>query len=189
MVVALVVLVVILALSAILLHAAASLSRRSFTVSYQNTQCELAAEAVADELIDALEDGSHELTKSIFTEIDWERSWHDYDPNETSKDSIHSAEKAMRTYQIGFSGENGAGTGALNGMFQISVTLYWEASEPGVAYLNGDYRELVARIVCTNAEGGYYAVLLRFGNSVIKLQGKDYWGGTWNFLWKESVQR
>lgn len=189
MAVAVIALMVMVSLSAILMTAAGNLRKRAMTVAYQNAQCEILTEFLADELTAELQTKSGTLWNNIYTQIE-NQVWPRYD------DSVSEAENhktnAIQTYKLemDFQDSGDAEGQALfeDGHFDVTMEIYWETTDQ--MYINVANKELVIRLICQSAEGGYYAVLLRYesANEIVAGMGyEEYWLGKWLFLWQERA--
>ena len=187
MALALVALLVMVTLSALLMTSAGNLRKRSASVAYQNTQCEILAEFLADELTRELQTKSGSLWNNIYTMIE-NQVWPRYD--NTISEAENRKTNAIQTYpiELDFSGALAEAAGFGDGAFSVTMDIYWEMSDQ--MYINTVNKELVIRLICESEEGGYYAVLLRYESAneiAAGMSNEEYWFGKWLFLWQERA--
>ena len=188
MALALVALLVMVTLAALLMTSAANLRKRSASVAYQNTQCEILAEFIADELTRELQTKSGTLWNNIYTMIE-NQVWPRYD--NTVSEEENRKTNAIQTYPIELDFSDGAlseEAGLPAGTFSMTMDIYWEMSDQ--MYINTANKELVIRLICESTDGGYYAVLLRYESAneiAAGLNYEEYWFGKWLFLWQERA--
>jgi hypothetical protein len=188
MALALVALLVMVTLAALLMTSAANLRKRSASVAYQNTQCEILAEFIADELTRELQTKSGTLWNNIYTMIE-NQVWPRYD--NTVSEEENRKTNAIQTYPIELDFSDGTlseEAGLPAGAFSMTMDIYWEMSDQ--MYINTANKELVIRLICESTDGGYYAVLLRYESAneiAAGLNYEEYWFGKWLFLWQERA--
>ena len=185
MALALVALLVMVTLSALLMTSAANLRKRSASVAYQNTQCEILAEFLADELTRELQTKNGTLWNNIYTMIE-NQVWPRYD--NTVSEAENRKTNAIQSYPLELNFSALAQEGFSDGTFSVTMDIYWEMSDQ--MYLNTANKELVIRLICESEEGGYYAVLLRYESAneiAAGMSYEEYWFGKWLFLWQERA--
>ena len=188
MALALIALLVMVTLAAVLMTTAGNLRKRAASVAYQNTQCEILVEFLADELTYELQLKEGTLWNNIYTMIE-NQVWPRYD--NTVSEVENRKTNAVQTYtmDLDFQQVSDAQVQSLlsEGEFAVTMDIYWEMSDQ--MYINTANKELVIRLICESKAGGYYAVILRYEsyNENSGMGNEQYWFGKWLFLWQERA--